>query len=301
MSVIRLSLSLMQLALLILLLVGAATSCWSANVELVADGFQDPVAVVQPPGIADKLFVIEQSTGKIRIITLPGQTILADPFLTVPVFTWGSGSETGLLGMAFHPQYATNGLFFVNRTVQTAGQIRTEICRFQAIAVNGSYGSATAADLASSVVTLGFDQPEDDHNGGWMAFDPEGNLCIASGDGGGGDDMHGTIGNAQDRTNLLGKILRIRPDLGPIGSSPTYTIPPSNPYSGHATFRQEIWHYGLRNPWRCSFDRSTGDLWIGDVGQFSREEIDFAPSGQGGLKFRLATAGRDDPESSLSQ
>ena len=189
-----------------------------------------------------------------------------------------TGNEQGLLGLAFHPNYASNGFFYVNYTTTGGGPAgHTEITRFQ---VQGDPETSSVADPISKTVLLTFDQPESNHNGGWMGFGPDGYLYISTGDGGGANDQHGTIGNGQNQDALLGRILRIDVDHG----SPD-SIPDGNPFQGDASKRQEIWAFGLRNPWRCSFDRLTGDLWIGDVGQNTREEIDVIPAGVGGLNF----------------
>lgn len=250
------------------------------KLELLVRGFSSPVFVTAPPGDTNRVFVVEQGSGssaRIRIVDLPTKRIFTTPFITVTGIS--SGGERGLLGMAFHPGYATNGYFYVNYT-DSAGN--TEITRFQA---NGSDPSTATNALASTkTVLLRFTQPESNHNGGWLGFGKDGYLYVASGDGGGADDRHGTIGNGQSRTTLLGKILRIdvdNPDAGKL-----YGIPEGNPYKGNTqNFREEIWAFGLRNPWRASFDSETGDLWIGDVGQGTREEIDVITAGQGGLNF----------------
>jgi glucose/arabinose dehydrogenase len=247
------------------------------RVELMTGGFSAPIAVTAPPGDTTRLFVAEQFSGRIRIYNRSTKTILPTEFIDVTGLL-ASESEQGLLGLAFHPDYANNGYFYVNYTAPGGGAAgHTEIARFQ---VSGSPATSNVADPNSRTVILTFNQPESNHNGGWIGFGQDEYLYIATGDGGGGNDQHGTIGNAQDRTSLLGKILRIDVNNG----SP-YSIPSSNPYAAHATYRKEIWAWGLRNPWRCSIDRLTGDLWIGDVGQSSREEIDFNPEGQGDLNF----------------
>lgn len=244
--------------------------------ELLPAAFHRPVFVTSPPGDASRLFIVEQHSGRIKVFDRATQTVLQPEFLRVLGIT--TGGEQGLLGLAFHPGYATNGYFYVNYTAPGGGDAgHTEIARFQA---EGDPMSATSADPASKLVLLTFDQPESNHNAGWLGFGLDGYLYIATGDGGGGNDRHGPIGNSQNRENLLGKILRIDVD----GGEP-YAIPEDNPYAGHETFREEIWAFGLRNPWRSSIDSATGDLWIGDVGQGAREEIDLAPAGIGGLNF----------------
>lgn len=240
---------------------------------LVGEGFSRPVAVTAVPGDAARLFIAEQHTGRIRILNRATGQTLATPFLTIAGMT--TGNEQGLLGLAFHPQYATNGYFYVH--VTSSGPSRSDILRYR---VTGDPATSNIADPDSRTVILTTPQPESNHNGGWVGFGLDGFLYIAFGDGGGGNDGHGTIGNGQDRTVLLGKILRIDVD----GGTP-YAIPDGNPYKNHGTFRQEIWAFGLRHPFRCGFDRQTGDLWIGDVGQGAREEVDFIPAGAGGRNF----------------
>ncbi|MCA9266312.1 MAG: PQQ-dependent sugar dehydrogenase, partial [Planctomycetales bacterium] len=184
----------------------------------------------------------------------------------------------GLLGMAFDPDYASNGYFYVDYTDTTGA---TRVRRYSV-----SAGNPNMADANTGVDVLRISQPESNHNGGWIGFSPIDNyLYIATGDGGGANDQHSEpTGNAQDLTdNLLGKILRIDPagDDFPGDSSRNYAIPSTNPFVG-ATGDDEIWAYGLRNPWRPSFDRQTGDLYIADVGQNAREEISFQPASSAG-------------------
>lgn len=244
--------------------------------ERVGSGFARPLYVTTPPGETGRLFVVEQHSGRIRVLNLAGGSIEPEPFLTVPGVT--RGGEQGLLGLAFHPQYATNGYFYVNFTTTGMGPAgHSAVARYS---VQGDPQTALAADPSSQKMLLTYSQPEANHNGGWMGFGKDGFLYISTGDGGGANDRHGTIGNGQDRSNLLGKILRIDVDLGD-----PYAVPADNPFVEVAGQREEIWAFGLRNPWRCSFDRSTGDLWIGDVGQGAREEINLAPAGEGGLNF----------------
>jgi glucose/arabinose dehydrogenase len=250
--------------------------------ERVATGVSLPVFVTAPTGDTERLFIIEQQTGRIEIMDLATDTISATPFLTVSDLDTGF-FEQGLLGMAFDPDYANNGYFYVNLT-SSSGNGDTHIRRYQ---VQGDPATSNVADPTSGLNILTFDQPQDNHNGGWIGFSPNDpdNLYIATGDGGGSDDNDaghtaGT-GNAQDITNnRLGKMLRINPSRD---EEPTtlYTIPEDNPLVG-VTGDDEIWAYGLRNPFRASFDRQSGDLWIGDVGQVAREEINFQPADSAG-------------------
>lgn len=224
----------------------------------VVDGLQRPVDL-QPDG-SGRLFVIEK-VGRIRIIE--SNELLETPFLDISDRVGSSGNEQGLLGLAFHPQYSDNGRFFVNYTDLNGD---TVIARFQVAA------DPNAADPASEVQLLAVDQPYQNHNGGVLTFGPDGYLYAGLGDGGSQGDPNE---NAENPGVLLGKILRLDVD-----SADPYTVPADNP------FGSEVWAYGLRNPWRLSFDQATGDLYIGDVGGNQWEEIDFLPAGsQGGANF----------------
>jgi hypothetical protein len=231
--------------------------------------FDAPVYVTAPPGDAHRIFVVEK-TGRIQVVK-DGQK-LGTPFLSLAGHVSGD-SEQGLLSMAFAPDYATSGAFYVDYT-DNAGN--TQVVEYHASA------NPDVADPASARTILSQDQPEPNHNGGQLQFGPDGDLYIGLGDGGGGGDQHGTIGNGQDLGTWLGKILRIDPH--PSAGKP-YTVPSGNPFAGRAGALPEIWAYGLRNPWRFSFDSATGDLWIGDVGQDSYEEIDHAARGVGGQNY----------------
>ncbi len=226
--------------------------------QIIASGLQRPVDL-QPKG-SGRLFIIEK-TGRIRIIE-NGQ-LLSEPFLDITDRVGSRGNEQGLLGLAFHPQYEENGWFYVNYT-DTNGD--TVLARFQVLS------DANRSDPGSELRLLGVDQPYPNHNGGALAFGPDGYLYAGLGDGGAAGDPQG---NAQSLDTLLGKILRLDVDSGE-----PYAIPGDNP------FGNEIWAYGLRNPWRLSFDTATGDLYIGDVGQGEWEEIDFLAAGSaGGANF----------------
>lgn len=236
--------------------------------ERVANGLSRPLYVTAPPGDTTRLFIVEQHTGNIRILNLNTLTVSATPFVTVTGLS--VGSEQGLLGLAFHPSYGSNGFFYVNFT-NTDGT--TNIRRYQVSA------NPDLANAGSALTILTYSQPQSSHNGGWLGFGPGGYLYIASGDGGGPNDT-GTghtsgTGNAQDITgNLLGKLLRIDVDGDdfPSDANRNYAIPATNPFVG-VSGDDEIWAYGLRNPWRPSFDRLTGNLYIADVGQGAREEV----------------------------
>ncbi len=242
----------------------------SMSVTRIATGLTRPVFVTTSPGDPNRLFIVEQrsgTTGRIKILNLSTGVLNPTPFLSIP--NLATNGEQGLVGLAFHPNYQTNRKFYVNVTT-AAGGGDTEIREYCRNATNPEL-----ADPASLRVLLTLDQPFSNHNGGWLAFGPlDGLLYIALGDGGGSNDPGN---NAQTiSNNLLGKLLRIDP-LGNNGPDGQYGIPASNPFVG-VTGDDEIWAYGLRNPWRCSFDWLTGDLYIADVGQNAWEEIDVQPA-----------------------
>src|SRR3954470_12651463 len=224
--------------------------------------FDSPVYVTSPPGDVRRLFVVEQG-GRIRVVR-DGRT-LSRPFLDIASKV-RAGGERGLLSMAFAPDYASSGRFYVDYT-DTDGDTRVVEYRRR---------NADRADPRSARPILFQPQPEPNHNGGQLAFGPDRLLYIGLGDGGGANDQHGERGNAQDLSTWLGKILRIDPLHGD-----PYEVPKSNPFVGRSGAKPEIYSYGLRNPWRFSFDRSTGDLSIEDVGQDEVEEIDFVRKGRG--------------------
>lgn len=236
--------------------------------ELVLDNLTKPVDVQSPPGDIERLFIVEQR-GLIRILDLATDNLLAANFLdiTTPV---DDGGEKGLLGLAFHPRYASNGFFYVNYT-RSGGPtgLETVIARYTVSAADRNL-----ADAGSEMILLTFEQPFGNHNGGQVAFGPnDGYLYIASGDGGDGGDP----GNrSQNPNSLLGKLLRLDVDL------PAPHVPPSNPFLGQVNQRSEIWALGLRNPWRISFDPENGDLYVADVGQGDWEEINYQPAASTG-------------------
>ena len=234
------------------------------GLELVADGFDQPVQVVDPGDGSGRLFVVEQP-GRIRIVR-DGQ-VVPEPFLDISDLV-GCCGERGLLSVAFHPDYANNGDVFVDYTDRNGD---TVVARYQV-----STTDPNRADPASAETILSVDQPAANHNGGLLLFGPkDGYLYIGLGDGGGGNGQNG-----QDLSTLLGKILRIDVDR-PAGGLP-YAIPPDNPFVDQPGARPEIWALGLRNPWRFSFDRVTGDLWIGDVGSATYEEVNYQPAASPG-------------------
>jgi glucose/arabinose dehydrogenase len=229
----------------------------------IAAGLQSPIDI-QTAG-DDRLFIVEQR-GVVRIVDEDG--LRQEPFLDIRDRVFDAGNEQGLLGLAFHPDFAANGAFYVNYTRGTGD---TVIARFHAGA------DPNPTDPESEFVLLAIDQPFPNHNGGRVVFGPDGYLYIGTGDGGSQGDPQG---RAQNPDSLLGKILRLDVD----GGEP-YANPPDNPFAAGGG-RPEIWALGLRNPWRFDFDPATGDLFIGDVGQNQWEEIDFLPSGTAvGINF----------------
>jgi glucose/arabinose dehydrogenase len=226
--------------------------------------FQQPVYVTGAPADASRVFVVQRAG---QVALLLGGRAQTRPFLDIAgsVYTQG-GDEEGLLGIAFPADYARSGLFYVDYTVQ-GGDI--EIVQYRR-----STGSPNLADPGSARLVLRIPHHDfSNHNGGQMAFGPEGDLYIGVGDGGSEGDPQN---NGQNTDSLLGKILRITPS-----ADGGYTIPSGNPFAGRAGKRPEVWAYGLRNPWRFSFDRATGDMIVGDVGQDEQEEVDFIPAHTG--------------------
>jgi glucose/arabinose dehydrogenase len=256
----------------------AATSAKAADTEGILPGqykiaeafpaltFDQPVELISPPDGSNRIFVLAQK-GKIHVFPNSPTTSASNVFLdlTSKVF---SGGERGLLGIAFHPDYAQNGYFYLNYT--RGNPLETAISRFRV-----STSDPEKADPTSETVLLTYRQPFNNHNGGKIAFGPDGFLYISAGDGGSGGDPQN---NAQDRSQLLGKIMRIDVN-GTYGDLP-YDIPEDNPFRGNREgFRQEIYAYGLRNVWRFSFDSQTGQLWAGDVGQNKIEEVNIIEKG----------------------
>ncbi len=237
--------------------VGAPTDA-RIRLALSASGLSKPVFLVSARDGTGRLFIVEQ-TGRVRIYV--NGAVLSTSFLSIGSQV-SKGSEQGLLGLAFHPGYRTNRKLYVNFTDLNGD---TVIREYRASSTNPN---VVATSTARTILKVG--QPYDNHNGGMLAFGPDGYLYIGLGDGGSGGDP----GNrAQNKDSLLGKILRI--DINGTTSTTNYRNPSSNPYVGVAG-RNEIWQIGMRNPWRFSFDRANGNLWIGDVGQGSWEEIDRA-------------------------
>ena len=247
------------------------------DTSLLTGGLVRPLGIVDPGDGSGRLFLVQQ-TGQIQIWN--GTSLEATPFLDLSGQVTCCG-EAGLLGLVFHPDYLVNGELFVNYTRTEVGQLQTVISRFTV-----SPSDPDLADPGSEEILLTIDQPFANHNAGDLAFGPDGYLYVPAGDGGSGGDPQE---NGQDLGELLGKVLRIDIDSSP-DPGLEYAIPPDNPFVGQAGVRGEIWAYGLRNPFRVSFDRSTGDFWIADVGQGVWEEIDFQPaagptSGGGGENY----------------
>ncbi|RPJ28870.1 MAG: hypothetical protein EHM35_13525, partial [Planctomycetaceae bacterium] len=234
----------------------------------VASGFDRPIYLTHAGDGSGRLFVVEQS-GKIWAVAPDAGTnslyLDVSGLISREALT-GDYTERGLLGLAFHPDYAQNGTFFINYTDQNG---HTVVARYQ---VSGS--DPNQADPASAAQILYVQQPYRNHNGGHMAFGPDGYVYISLGDGGSGGDPQG---NGQNLGTLLGSILRID-----VNTDEGYVVPDSNPFVGNESARPEIWAWGLRNVWRFSFDRQTGDLYLADVGQGQWEEVNFQPAASGG-------------------
>jgi glucose/arabinose dehydrogenase len=245
-------------------IVSPAPSDAHIRLSLRASGLHRPVLLTDAPDGTSRLFIVEQGG---RIMILNKGRVRSTPFLSLAGKV-SKGDEQGLLGLAFHPKFATNRKLYVNYT-NLSGD--TVIRQYKV-----STSNRNVVDMSSGRTILTINQPYANHNGGMLAFGPDGYLYIGMGDGGSAGDP----GNrAQSTSSLLGKMLRI--GVNSRDSGLQYHIPAGNPYVG-ISGRDEIWQRGLRNPWRWSFDRSTGDLWIGDVGQGSWEEVDRAPASGSG-------------------
>jgi glucose/arabinose dehydrogenase len=231
-------------------------------------GFSRPVDIAHCGD--SRLFVVEQN-GKIWIVDSLGVKSSL-PFLDIDPRVNSNGNEQGLLGLAFHPNYAQNGFFYVNY-INNSGD--TRVVRFSRDSTN-----ASLADPDSELTLLQVDQPYSNHNGGCIKFGPDGYLYASLGDGGSGGDPQNY---GQTKNTLLGKMLRINVDS--VSNGNNYAIPASNPFANDPAYKPEIWSLGLRNVWRFSFDRVTGDMWMGDVGQNKQEEVDFEPANMGGINY----------------
>ncbi len=256
-------------ALAVLLFVSRASAGTAADVirlQPFLGGFSAPVYLTSSRDGTGRLFVVQQR-GIIKVVQ-PGETTTTD-FLNVSGVVSSTGSERGLLGLAFHPQYSTNRRFFIYYTRQSDGAI--EIAEYEA-----SVGNPNQANPAAIRTIITIPHPISNHNGGTVLFGPDGYLYAGTGDGGGGND---SSNNAQNINSLLGKFLRL--DINtPVGQVPAYNIPPTNPYAGATPGLDEIYAVGMRNPYRFSFDRGgTNQLWVGDVGQDAIEEVDIITLG----------------------
>lgn len=245
----------------------ASAGALRLTLQEVVSGLSNPLFLTAPAG-DPRLFIVEQA-GSIRVVQ--NGIVLATPFLDISARV-GSGGERGLLSMAFHPRYADNGFFFVYFT-EPSGDLAIE--RFLV-----SPGNPDLADPVPLRILTIAHREFANHNGGLLAFGPDAMLYIGTGDGGGGGD---TLGNAQNLNALLGKLLRI--DVSNASANQPYSIPSSNPFAGQVGRRGEIWAYGLRNPWRYAFDLSTGLLYIADVGQAGKEEVNVATAATAGLNY----------------
>lgn len=228
--------------------------------DRIAAGLDAPLFAASPPGDPNRLFVLEKNTGRVVILDLATNQVQAQPFFDVPAGDLSIEGERGLLGLAFHPDYASNGKFYLNLTNELGDTKIWEV-----------------TNPASARVLLTIDRTAGvtNHNGGWLGFGPDGLLYIGSGDSGSGNDPENAAQNIND---LRGKVLRIDVDNQDPGRD--YAIPAGNP------FANEVFAYGLRNPWRASFDSATGELYIADVGQNAREEVNYLPAGSGaGVNF----------------
>lgn len=243
----------------------------NGNLEIIEAfpslSFERPVDFQHAGDDSKRIFVVEQR-GVISVFQNDSKTAEKSEFLEIESKVDDSGNEEGLLGFAFHPDFKNNGYFYVNYTASSPN--RTVISRF-----NVSSANPNQADPSSELVLLELEQPYSNHNGGQIAFGPDGYLYIAVGDGGNGGDPKG---NGQNRNTMLGTILRI--DVNKPNGSKSYSIPSDNPFANSSNgFQKEIYAHGLRNPWRLSFDSETGELWVGDVGQNKYEEIDIIKNG----------------------
>lgn len=257
----------MKKFLLFISVITFSVNSQTVALQSFATGFSSAVEITHPPGDS-RLFVVQQG-GIIKTVSSTG-VVNPTNFLNLPSTVVLSGGERGLLGLAFHPNYATNGFFYVNYT--RAGDGATVIARYSVST------DPNVADATSATVLLTIAQPASNHNGGTIKFGPDGYLYIGMGDGGFGGDPDNRAQNINDN---LGKMLRID-----VNSASPYGIPPTNPYVGVAG-NDEIWAIGVRNPWKFSFNRLNGDLWIADVGQSAAEEINkiTSPLPNTGLNF----------------
>src|SRR5690606_5710321 len=258
-----------KLLSLLLIFTSGLIFAQNVDIEFFKGDFDDPLSLQHAND--ERLFVVEQG-GLIKTIQGDG-TVNATPFLNISGQI-SNGSEQGLLGLAFHPDYTNNGYFYINYTKPNGD---TQVSRFSV-----DSGNPDLADQNSELPIIGYSQPFPNHNGGNLAFGPDGFLYISSGDGGSGGDPGD---RAQSIIELLGKLLRIDVDIPSGGNN--YGIPSDNPFAGNPDpgIKKEIWAYGLRNPWRFSFDLTENNLWIADVGQGNWEEINRASISEAGLNY----------------
>ncbi|MDJ1506732.1 PQQ-dependent sugar dehydrogenase [Xanthocytophaga agilis] len=261
--------------------VGAQSSLLLQDAFPKLSTFTKPIEITHANDFSNRLFVVEQA-GIIKVFPNDSNVTSSQVVTFLDIRTRiTSGGEMGLLGMAFDPNYRYNGYLYVNYTRTDKGQLQTVISRFH---VNPN--DPNLADVTSEKLLLVFNQPYSNHNGGKLAFGKDGYLYIATGDGGSGGDPQN---NGQNLSTVLGKILRI--DVNQIPGIDTYSIPSDNPFVTRAGARPEIYAYGLRNPWKFSFDPVTGYLWAGDVGQNAREEINLITKGGNyGWRYREGKA-----------
>ena len=236
----------------------------------VTSGLRKPLAVVSSRDGSNRMFVVEQCNS-IRIMKYGH--LIPTPFLDLSNVVRCSGNEEGVLGLAFHPNYKENGYFFINMSIGSSAANRRNVIRRYSVSANNN----NIADPNEFTDILTINQPFSNHNGGDLAFGPDGYLYIASGDGGSGGDPRNY---AQNMDSLLGKILRLNVD-NEVGNY----IPVDNPFVDDSGVRSEIWAFGVRNPWRMSFDRETGDFYFGDVGQNEFEEVNHVPVNTAGVNY----------------
>ena len=237
----------------------------------IASGLNAPLFAASPPGDPNRLFVLEKDTGRVVILDLTTNQVSPQAFFDLPDTRLTNDGERGMLGLAFHPDYVTNGKLYLNFTDQNGNTEIVELTRS---------ANPDLADPSSerAILTVFRDPALNNHNGGWMGFGPDGFLYIGTGDGGSANDPNN---NAQNTNDLRGKMLRIDVNGDDFADTArNYAIPPNNPFVG-VNGADEVFAFGLRNPWRASFDGETGDFYIADVGQNSREELDFLAAGTG--------------------
>jgi len=271
-----------RISIIAALLSVAPQSHAEIGVELVAKGFERPIWAGVPKGVTDKMWVVEQA-GQVWIVDLKTGERDKEPFLDIRGDVSRKGNEEGLLGLAFASDFLNSGRYYVNYTDDTK-EMLTRIVRFTS-------NDKKTTDPKSGEVIMKYPSVYRNHNGGWLGFGPDNMLYIANGDGGSGNDPEN---HGQLLESYLGKILRI--DVSP---ETGYTVPADNPFVKDKSAKPEIWAYGLRNPWRCSFDRKTDDFWIGDVGQNQWEEINYMPHVKGAganYGWRLREGNKETPQ-----